>query len=157
MLTTRSTHCTTFVAALACALLAIAAPVSAAPPPADMHASFAQAAAKEQQKQDLRSPDARDAALGARRQELNRADAGGSYTPGSNALNTTATPPSPGPPTWPVNPEPIQPAPVVKATDTSGLDWTTIALGFGGGLLLLGGIAGIVLHSRRVTRGHIAA
>ena len=136
MLTTRSTHRTTVVAALACALLAIAAPVSAAPPQADMHASFAEAAAKEQQKQDLRSPDARDAAL-------NRADGGGS-------------PMLPGPPTWPVNPEPIQPAPVVKATDTSGLDWTTIALGFGGGVLVLGGIAGMVLHSRRVARGHLA-
>ena len=140
MLTTRSTHRTTFVAALACALLAIAAPVSAAVPPAaqaDMHASFAEAAAKERQKQDLRSPDARDAGL--------------------SALNTTATPPFPDPPSWPVNPEPIQPAPVVKATDTNSLDWTTIALGFGGGLLVLGGIGGIVLHSRRVARGHVAA
>ena len=56
-----------------------------------------------------------------------------------------------------MNPEPIQPAPVVKATDNGGLDWTTIGLGFGGSLLVLGGIAGVVLHSRRVARGHVAA
>ena len=81
---------------------------------------------------------------------------GGSSTLDSSALDTTATPPLPAPPTRPVNPEPIQSAPVVKTTDTSGLDWMTIALGFGG-LLVLGGIAGVVLHSRRIARGHIAA
>ena len=132
VLTTRSIHRTTIVAMLACALLAIAAPVAAAGP-ADMHASFAEAAAKAQQKQDLRSPDARDA-----------------------AVKTTTTPPVPGAPTWPVNPEPIAPAPVVQATD-DGLDWTTIGLGFGGSLLVLGGIAGAVLHSRRVARGQVTA
>jgi hypothetical protein len=132
VLTTRSTHRTTIVAVLACALLAIAAPAGAAPPP-DMHASFAQAAAKAQQQQDLRSPDSRDA-----------------------GVSTTTTAPLPGPPTWPVNPEPVQPAPVVKAT-ASGPDWTTIGLGVAGSLLVLGGIAGIVLHGRRVARAHIAA
>ena len=121
MLTTRSTHRTTIVAALACALLAISAPVAGAQSD-EMHASFAEAAAKAQQKQDLRSADTRDAALSGRRQELNRADPGGGYTPGSNQLDTTATPPLAGPPTWPVNPEPIAPAPVVQATDDGGLD-----------------------------------
>jgi hypothetical protein len=133
VLTTRSTHRATIVAVLACMLLAIAAPAGAAPPP-DMHASFAEAAAKAQQQQDLRSADARDA-----------------------ALKTTTKPPLPGPPTWPVNPEPIAPAPVVQATGDGGLDWTTIALGLGGSLLVLGGIAGVVLHSRRVGRGQVAA
>lgn len=156
MLTTRTTHRTTIVAALACALLAVAAPLAAAQP-ADMHASVAQAAADARQKQDLRSADARDGALSARQQDLNHLRAGG-YTPGSNALNTTVAPPLPGPPTWPVNPEPISPAPVVQASDTGGgLDWTTIALGVGGGLLVIGAVAGVVLHSRRVSRGHIAA
>ena len=167
MLTTRSTHRTTIVAALACALLAIAAPIAGAQSD-EMHASFAEAAAKAQQKQDLRSADTRDAALSGRRQELNRAD----YTPGSTpavsgqavnapgatAVDSVSQRPLPSPPTWPVNPEPIKPAPVVQASDTgSGLDWTTIALGFAGGLLVLGGIAGVVLHSRRVGRGQIAA
>jgi hypothetical protein len=130
VLTARSTHRTTIVAVLACALLAIAAPAGAAPPP-DMHASFAEAAAKAQQPQDLRSPDSREASVSA-----------------------TTTPSWPGPPTWPVNPAPVQPAPVVQTSDGSGLDWTTITLGVGGSLLVLGGIAGVVLHGRR---GQIAA
>jgi hypothetical protein len=170
VLTTRFTHRTRIVAVLACALLAIAAPADAAPPP-DMHASFAEAAAKAQQKQDLRSPDARDATMSARQQDLNRLRAGG-YTPGSTpavsgqavnapgatAVDSVSQRPQPSPPTWPVNPEPIKPAPVVHASDTgSGLDWTTIALGFAGGLLVLGGIAGVVLHGRRVGRGQVAA
>jgi hypothetical protein len=133
VLTTRSIHRTTIVAALACALLAIAAPVAAAQP-ADMHASFAEAAAKAQQKQDLRSPDARDA-----------------------GVKKTTTAPLPGPPTWPLNPEPLQPPSVVQASDDGGLDWTTIGLGIGGSLLVLGSIAGAVLHSRRVARGQVAA
>jgi hypothetical protein len=148
VLTTPSTHRTTIVAALACALLAIAAPVAAAqsdemqagggtvavldsrPAPS----SFAEAAAKAQQKQDLRSPDARDA-----------------------GVKKTTTAPLPGPPTWPLNPEPLQPPSVVQASDDGGLDWTTIGLGFGGSLLVLGGIVGAVLHGRRVARGQVAA
>ena len=134
MLTTRSTHRITIVAALVCALLAIAAPIAAARP-ADIQAQNGQATAKPQQAQDLRSADARDA-----------------------AVNSTATTPLPGPPTRPVDPQPINPAPVVQASDTGGgLDSTTVALGFGGGLLVLGAVAGVVLHSRRVSRGHIAA
>ena len=135
MLTTRSTHRTTIVAALACALLVMAAPVAAAQP--DLRPPSAQAleqAQKEQEEQELRS-----------------------YTPGSSALNSTATPAVPGPPTWPVNPEPIGPPPVVEATDNGGLDWTTIGFGFGGSLLVVGSIAGVVLHSRRAARSHIAA
>jgi hypothetical protein len=155
VLTTRSTHRTRIVAVLACALLAIAAPVAGAQSD-EMHASFAEAAAKAQQQQDLRSPDTRDATMSARQQDLNHLRAGG-YTPGSNELNTAATPPLPGPPTWPLNPEPLTPPRVVEATDDGGLDWTTIGLGFGGSLLVLGGIAGAVLHSRRVARGQVAA
>ena len=134
MLTTRFTHRTRIVAVLACALLVIAAPVAGAQSD-DMHASFAEAAAKaQQQQQDLRSPDARDV-----------------------AAKTATKRPLPGPPTWPLNPEPLQPPSVVQATDDGGHDWTTIGLGFGGSLLVLGGIAGAVLHSRRVARGQVAA
>ena len=49
----------TLVAALAVTALAVPA---AQARPADIHASFAEAAAKAQQKQDLRSPDAIEAA-----------------------------------------------------------------------------------------------
>jgi len=132
VLTTRSTHRTTVVAALACALLAMAAPVAAARP--DLRPPSAQALEQVQKEQELRS-----------------------YSPGSGALNATATPALPGPPTWPVNPEPIGPPPVVEATDNGSLDWTTIGLGFGGSLLVVGAVAGVVLHSRRAARSHIAA
>ena len=134
MLTTRSTHRTTIVAALACALLAIAAPVAAAP--AAGHARVVRRGGRE----------------GA-------AEAGPALSrrPRRGALKTTATAPLPGPPTWPVNPEPIGPPPVVQATDDGGLDWTTIGLGFGGSLLVVGAVAGVVLHSRRAARSHVAA
>lgn len=56
------------ITATLAAALAIAALVAPAAPaqPADMLASTAQAAARAQQKQDLRSPDARDTALPVR-------------------------------------------------------------------------------------------
>ena len=91
-MTIRRTLLATLAAA---ALIAPAAPAR----PADIHAPLARAAAKAQAqaqpKQDLRSPDARDAG-----QNLRRAD---------------QQPPA-GQPTWPVNPRPIaapaqQPAP----------------------------------------------
>ena len=135
MLTTRSTHRTTIVAVLACALLAIAAPVAARAGGGDMHA------------------------LVRRGGREGAAEAGPALSrrPRTRRVKTTTTAPLPGPPTWPVNPEPIAPAPVVQATDDDGLDWTTIGLGIGGSLLVLGGIAGAVLHSRRVARGQVAA
>ena len=49
----------TLVAALA--VTALAVPAAQARPAVDIHASFAEAAAKAQQKQDLRSPDAIEA------------------------------------------------------------------------------------------------
>src|SRR5690348_8198155 len=59
------------------AICALAAPVASASQPPDMHASVAQALAKERAKQDLRSPDARDAAgiTPARGQDLRTPDA----------------------------------------------------------------------------------
>ena len=56
----------TLVAALAVTALAVPA---AQAQPADIHASFAEAAAKAQQKQDLRSPDVIDAAQAAKAQQ----------------------------------------------------------------------------------------
>jgi hypothetical protein len=168
---TRSTYRPAALCVVACALLVAAAPAAAAQP-ADMHASVALAAAKAQQQQDLRSADARDAAVSARKQDLRHLQAGGSYTPGStpavsggtvNAPGATAVDSAtqrtlPGPPTWPVNPQPIKPAPVVHASGSgSGVDWTLIALGVAGSLLLVGGITGLTRHSRRVARARLAA
>jgi hypothetical protein len=46
---------------------------------------------------------------------------------------------------------------VVHVSDNGGFDWTTIGLGIAGGLLLVAGIAGLAVHSRRLGRGRIAA
>jgi hypothetical protein len=142
----------TLVATLAIAAVAAQA---AQARPADIHAPVAQAAAKAQQKQDLRSPDARDAAVNARRQDLNHLRAGGltSYTPGATAVDSTTRRSLPGPPTWPVNPRPITPAPAAKVTDGgNGVDWTTIALGIAGSLLAVGGLAAVTSRRRRTQR-----
>ena len=48
--------------------------------------------------------------------------------------------------------------PAVHVTDNgSGLDWTTIALGIAGSLLVLGGIVAVTVHGRRVGRAHVSA
>src|SRR5262245_15073383 len=58
------------------AICALAAPVAGAQPASAMHAATAIAAAKAQQKQDLRSPDARDAATTTtQKQDLRTPDA----------------------------------------------------------------------------------
>ena len=93
---------------------------------------------------------------------------GGAYTPGAipavsypsgATADTSATRPSvPGPPTWPVNPQPINPVPAIHASDTGGgLDWTTIGLGIAGSLLAIGAIAGTTRRTRRTGRTRIAA
>ena len=63
----------------------------------------------------------------------------------------------PGPPTWPVNPEPIESAPAVHASDNGGLDWTTIGLGVAGSLLLVAGVAAVARHNRRIQRTRMTA
>jgi hypothetical protein len=57
---------TALVASALVAPAAVAQPIDTGPP--DIHASVAKAAAAERHKQDLRSPDARDAALAQERQ-----------------------------------------------------------------------------------------
>jgi hypothetical protein len=99
-----------------------------------MHASTAQAAARAQQKQDLRSPDARDAARHPR-----------------DAVNA-ATRPLPGPPTWPAHPQAIAPAPALETTGGSGIDWAPIAIGVAASLLAMAGL--LALNSRRTRRLH---
>jgi hypothetical protein len=108
--------------ATAFAIGALAAPAAQARP-ADIHAPLA-GAAQADKKQDMRSPDARDAA-GNRR-------------------------PLPGPPTWPANPQPIDPAPAVQTADGSGIDWAPIAMGIAAGLAAIAGL--FVLNSRRMRR-----
>src|SRR5829696_325972 len=106
------------------AVTALAVPAAQARP-ADMHASVAQAAAKAQQQQDLRSPDGIDAS-----RLRGHAAAAAVHAPGATAVDS-ATRPAPrtlgGPPTWPVSPQPIAPASSVKVVDDGGVDWTPIA------------------------------
>ena len=122
---------------LAATLAAMAISASAAHAmPADMHASTAQAAAQAQQRQDLRSADARDAATNPRKSQAVNA-------PGATVVESQSkvTPVAPGQPTWAVNPQPIAPAPApATAKSDDGVDWTTIVLGIAGTLLVLGGI-----------------
>ena len=129
----------TLIAALAVTALAVPA---AQAQPADMHASFAQAAAKSQQQQDLRSPDAIDAA------RLRGHAAAAVNAPGATAADSATRP---APPTWPVNPPPITPAHTVKAVDDGGIDWMPITLGILGGVLAVGAV--VLTTRRRRTHG----
>lgn len=134
----------TLVAALA--VTALAAPAAQARP-VDMHASVAEANAKAQQRQDRRSPDSIDAS------RLRGHGAAAVNAPGATALDS-ATRPAPrtqlGPPTWPVNPQPITPAHAVKVVDDGGADWAPIALGIVGGLLAVGAVAVLTTRRRRM-------
>lgn len=112
--------------AIAGVIAAIAAPAAQARP-ADIHAPLGRANAQAEKKQDMRSPDARDAA--GHRKAL------------------------PGPPTWPTNPKPIAPAPAADtAADASGsgVDWAPITIGIAAGLVLVSGL--FALSSRRMRR-----
>jgi hypothetical protein len=158
----------TLVAALAVTALAVPA---AQARPADMHASVAQATAKAQQKQGLRSPDAIDASqlrghgAAAVKQDLRSPDAidasqlrghgaaAAVNAPGATAVDsaTRSAPRTlPAPPTWPVNPQPIAPAHGAKVVDDGGLDWAPIALGIVGGLLAVGAVAVLTTRRRRM-------
>ena len=118
----------TLTAALAALLLA--APAATAQP-ADMHAQLGQSAAAANT-QDLRSPDARDAALNAVR------PAPAVNAPGATAVDSQSKLPA------------AHSAPVAPADD--GVDWTTIALGIAGSLIAVGGIA--LLANRRTRQTH---
>lgn len=111
------------------AFAAFAVPATAQAQVADMHASTAIAASQAQQKQDLRSPDARDAASGVSRAALPQA------------------------PTWPVDPKPVTSAPAAQPATggDSGIDWATIAIGIAGSLLAVGLLA-FVLNRRHTPR-----
>jgi mannose/fructose/N-acetylgalactosamine-specific phosphotransferase system component IIC len=106
------------------AICALGAPVASASQPADQHASVAIAAAKERAKQDLRSPDARDAAIHLHRSGLV-----------VGVTQPVAAKPAPAP------------APAVKSDD--GIDWATVALGIAGSMIAVVGIA-LVTSRRRM-------
>jgi hypothetical protein len=157
---------TTRTLAAALAIAALAVPAAHAQP-TDIHTPTAQAAAKAQSKQDLRSADTREAAVGPREQDPRHLQAGAISTrtgsrqavnaPGATAVDSVSQRPLTGPPPRPVNPEPIKPAPGVHVSDSGGLDSTTIGLGIAGSLLLLAGVATGARHSRRQGRARIAA
>jgi uncharacterized protein YcnI len=136
----------TLVAALA--VMALAVPAAQARP-ADMHASVAQANAKAQQQEQQRldSPHGIDAP-----RLRGHAAAAAVKAPGATAVDSAT---QPGPPTWPVNPQPISSAPTVKAVDDGGTDWMPVALGIAGGLLAIGAVA--LLATRRRTRVPLAS
>ena len=116
---------------LAAALVAtaIAAPAAAAAAqPADMHASTAIAAAKAQQRQDLRGEHAKDAAQHPRKTQASLIVA------------------SPGHPSESGNAKPLPPAAARATTSDDGVDWTTIALGVAGTLLVFGGIVALTIR-----------
>jgi hypothetical protein len=118
--------------AAALAFAAFAVPAAALAQPADMHASTAIAAAQAQQKQDLRSADAADAAIHPR------------------AFGQTRPVPQQAP-TWPVDPQPITSAPAAQPVTTGGdgIDWGTIAIGVGLTLVAVGGFALVADRRRR--------
>jgi hypothetical protein len=143
----------TRTATLALAAAALAAPTASARP-ADTPPAAAKAASVEhkqarrsasagtQSKQDpiadIHAPLARVAAANARAQD-----------PARRRL--------PGPPTWPVNPQPITPSHTVNNPASSAVHPTTIGLGIAASLLAIAGIAGIAQRSRRVQRARITA
>ena len=155
----------TLIAALTVVAIAVPAATAAAQP-ADMHASTAIAAAKareaQQPKQDLRSPDARHAALMTKQHQSDTAVAAASKrvqdlrspdaidaavhprkspvvvnAPGATVVDSQA------------KSTPIAP---VAATSDDGVDWTTIGIGVGLTLLLVGGIAALTARTRPTPR-----
>jgi hypothetical protein len=116
----------------ALAAVALAAPGAGAMPMHESsefdagHASVAKAAAVHQ---DLRSADAKDAAIKPRPAPIGR----GSYGP-----------------TWPVNPTPVHATTQAPASnDDDSLPWLTIVLGVAGGLAV-GGAAFVATHRTRL-------
>jgi hypothetical protein len=135
------------------AVTALAVPAAQARP-ADIHAPLVKEAPKAQQQyRDLRMPDTIDAADAINAAKLRGHAAAAVNAPGATAVGS-ASRPAPrtlaGPPTWPVNPQPITPVHAAKVVDDGGVDWTPIVLGIVGGLLAVCGI--VVLTTRRRTQ-----
>jgi hypothetical protein len=121
----------TLTTALATAALIIPA-AGAQAQPADMHASTAIAAAQAQHKQDLRSADARDAAIHP------RGPGHPVNAPGATAVSSQS-----------LIPAEKAPVPAAQPSD-GGTDWTTVLIGIAGALAAVGGIA-LVMNRRHTT------
>ena len=110
--------------AAALAAMALTAPTALAGP-ADMHGPAIQTANED--KQDLRSADARDAA------------------PNASGTRDAALPLA--------DRQPVTPAPVAETPDSGGIGWMTIAIGIAGSLLAVSGLAALTTRrSRRLQR-----
>jgi hypothetical protein len=74
------------------------------------------------------------------------------------AKQREAKPRLPGPPTWPVNPQPLKrPAPAAASDhNDSGIDWPTVALGVGLTFVALGAIGGLTYLVRAKQRPRVA-
>jgi hypothetical protein len=110
------------------------------------HASTAAAAHASQAliHRDLRSQDARGAAIHHRQVE-------------ASAAAAFAGKSLPGAPTWATSPQTLHSGPT-PVSDDDGTPWTTIALGIAGAGLAFGGAAGIARTTRvRARRARIAA
>ena len=172
----------TLIAALTAAAIAVPAATAAAQPAdMHASTAIAAAKAQQQPKQDLRSPDARhvalmttqhesDAAVAARAervQDLRSPDAIDAAVhprkspvyvnaPGATVVDSQSksTPVAPGQPTWAVNPKPLAPPSQAAAATTSddGVDLTTIGIGVGITLLLVGAIAVLTARTRPTPR-----
>jgi hypothetical protein len=126
------------------AIGALVTPAAAVAHPLDIHAGLVQ-----EQTQDLRSPDARDAA------EHRRADVG--QPMGATVLDSASMRPAPGQPTWPASAEPLPPAPAASVPDDGfRVEWPTVAVGIAGSLLVLAGL-GVAISRRRTQRLRVAA
>ncbi len=124
--------------AAALAATAIAASTATAAQPADMHASTAIAAAKAQQRQDLRGEHAKDAAQHPRKTQWRLLLA------------------SPGHPSESGNATPLPPMNAQATASDDGIDWMTIGLGLAGTLLAVGGIAALSNRSRRPSHSRVS-
>jgi hypothetical protein len=137
------------IAAAAVAAAAIVAPGAAQAQPADGHAPLARAAAA----QDLRSPDARDAARTSSlagttspKQDLRSPDARDAAIPRRRAID------APGATAVDSQSRP-GPAPVsAPASDGDGVDWEPIGIGLIGALLGIGGLGALAVRRTRRVR-----
>jgi hypothetical protein len=128
--------------AAALAATAIAAPAATAQP-ADIHAPLATA---HQQRQDLRSPDAIDAAR-AQRKDLRSPDAlDAALRRGRSAIAVVS---SPGHPSEAAHTTPLPPQTTEALADSGGgIDWATVALGSAALMLFLGGVVALMTRTR---------
>ena len=131
----------TKIAAIALAALALAAPAASA------RSADESAATGAQQKQDFRNPDNRaetssSAANVWPKQDLRSPDA-------RDAARPEPTPALPGPPTWPVNPQPITPVSETAHDGGGGIDTAPLLGLITGGIVLIGGAGAVAMKTRR--------